>query len=300
MLHINSAGGGVTVQAPAKINLTLRVLARRPDGYHALESVVAGVSLYDGLRVEPDGDLRLVCRGMDVPTGADNLVLKAARALRERCGLKAGARLVLEKRIPPGRGLGGGSSDAAAALVALNDLWGCGLGRPALAAVGASVGSDVPLFFGPSMAVMRGRGEEVEPLEARFGWHVVLAWPAYTMPTVDVYGAYDRLGNQGGGVTATAILEHLAGPALDAASFLVNDLEWAADSIRDGRFDVRACLLEAGAEAVGMTGSGSAYFAVADTEAEARNWADAVEAAGVKTYVAVLHSEGTDRQENPT
>jgi len=301
MLEVISEYGGLTVLAPAKVNLTLRVLGTRPDGYHVLESVVAGVTLFDTLHAEPDGDLSLACRGLEAPAGPDNLILKAARALGARCGIRAGARLSLEKRIPVGRGLGGGSSDAAATLVALNDLWRCGLDPAELAAVGASVGSDVPLFFGPPMAVMRGRGEDIEPLETRFTWTLVLAWPAYRMPTAEVYAAYDRLGEDGDAKpSATAILEVLGGPVRDAASFLVNDLERAADNMRERRFDVRACLHDAGAQAVGMTGSGSAYFAVADTEAEAQRWADAAGVAGAETYLVALQSEGTDQRENST
>jgi len=299
MLEITSSRRGLTVQAPAKVNLTLRVLGTRPDGYHALESVVAAVSLFDTLRVEPDPHLVLACDGAAVPDGDENLVLRAARLLRQRCGVRDGAHLALTKRIPPGRGFGGGSSDAAAALVVLNALWDCGLGRDDLARIGARVGSDVPLFFATPVAIMRGRGEQVEPVRVRSSWRVVLAWPDYPMATAEVYEVYDRLGREtDGGPSATDVLPYLAGSARAAAPFLVNDLECAADNVRGGRLDLRACLREAGAEAVGMTGSGSAYFAAADSEAEARSWADAARAAGAETYIAALLVDGTEQQEN--
>ncbi len=299
MLEITSLRRGLTVQAPAKVNLTLRVLGTRPDGYHALESVVAAISLFDTLRVEPGRRLTLACDGAAVPDGEANLVLRAARRLRGRCGVRDGAHLVLTKRIPPGRGFGGGSSDAAAALLALNTLWGCGLGREDLAGIGAQIGSDVPLFFATPVAIMRGRGEEVEPVRARSSWRLVLAWPPYPTPTAEVYAAYDRLETEtAGGPSATEVLPYLAGPARAAGPFLVNDLERAADNVRGGRLDLRACLREAGAEAVGMTGSGSAYFAAADSQAEARAWADAARAAGAEAYIAALLADGTEQQEN--
>jgi 4-diphosphocytidyl-2-C-methyl-D-erythritol kinase len=300
MLQIIPWRRGCRVQAPAKVNLTLRVLGRRPDGYHALESVVVGVGLFDTLDVEPDERLALTVDGHAVPEGDGNLVLTAARTLQEACGTTAGARVHLAKRIPPGRGFGGGSSDAAAALLALDRLWECGLETDALAALGARVGSDVPLFFGSGLAVMRGRGEEIDPVEARCTWHLALAWPEEPLSTAEVYAAYDRLAVEDApdGPSATAILERLNGPAHAAAPFLVNDLEAAADNVRSSRLDLRACLQEAGADAVAMTGSGSAYFAVADTEGEARQWADAARAAGAGTHVARLLVDANEQQGN--
>ena len=299
MLGITSSGRGCRAQAPAKVNLTLRVLGVRGDGYHALESVVAGVDLFDTLDAEPDDRLTLTCDGLAVPDGDDNLVLSAARALQEACGTTAGARMHLVKRIPPGRGFGGGSSDAAAALAVLNAMWDGGLETATLAELGARVGSDVPLFFGSGLAVMRGRGEEIEPVAARCSWHLVLAWPEEVLSTAEVYAAYDRLASgDPHRVPATAILDRLDGPVHAAAPFLVNDLEAAADNVKRSRLDLRTCLHEAGADAVGMTGSGSAYFAVADTGAEARQWADAARAAGAEVHVARLLVDGNEQQEN--
>jgi len=299
MLEITSRRRGWRVRAPAKVNLTLRVLGVRPDGHHALESVVAGVSLLDTLTAEPDDRLTLACEGHAVPEGEGNLVLAAARTLQETCGVRAGARLHLEKRIPPGRGFGGGSSDAAAALVALDRLWGCGLEREALVRLGVGLGSDVPLFFGTPVGVMRGRGEVIEPVETRCGWRLALAWPPEPLSTAEVYAAWDRLpARERPRPAATDILSALHGPARAAKPFLVNDLEQAADNVKGGRLDLRACLQEAGAEAVGMTGSGSAYFALADDEAQARHWAHAAHAAGAETYVAVLLGDGNEQQEN--
>lgn len=295
MFRMTSANRDVTVETPAKVNLTLRVLGKRADGFHDLESVVAAVGLFDRLRLRAADRLSLTLRpapgglGGDaaVSTGDGNLVLRAARLLGEVCGVRLGAEIELEKRIPVGRGFGGGSSDAAAALRGLDALWNLDLDHEELIRLGAQLGSDVPLFFGSPVAVLRGRGDRIEPVDARPAWWVALAWPPYGMPTADVYAAYDRLGAGGGkGVGATGILDCMDGPAAGARPFLVNDLEAAARSLRSDGPEVRGLLERAGAPAVGMTGSGSAYFALTDTEAEARRLAEAVRAGGAEAEVA--------------
>ena len=292
MLRLTSSRVGLAVEAPAKVNLTLRVVGVRPDGYHDLESVVAAVGLLDRLRFEPADGLDLVCGDAAVPPGDDNLVMKAARLLRESCGTRQGARVCLEKHIPAGRGFGGGSSDAAAALAGLNALWQCGRTPAELAALGARLGSDVPLFFSSPVAVMRGRGERIEPVEAQPPWWLALAWPGYGNPTADVYAAYDRMAPVAAeGPMATEILKHLDGPAAGAGPYLINDLEPAARSIRTDGSDLRAIFESAGGAAVGMTGSGSAYFALADTEADALRLAEAARAGGARAVVARVLQE---------
>ena len=277
----------LSLEAPAKVNLTLRVLGSRNDGYHDLESVVVAVDLLDTLELEAAPDLTLACEGAAVPAGEENLVMKAARRLAAKSGCRKGAHLRLKKRIPAGRGFGGGSSDAAAALIGLNTLWRTGLTRRDLAAVGATVGSDVPVFFGAPVSVVRGRGENVEPVEAAPAWCMVLAWPDFGLPTAEVYAAHDRLARPAAPPpAATQILGHLLLPARDVRALLVNDLEPAANVVRGARMDVRAILEKAGAVAVGMTGSGSAYFALADTEAEARRLVEKVRAAGAEAQIA--------------
>lgn len=289
MLRVTSSAGGLTVDAPAKVNLTLRVVGARPDGYHDLESVVAAVGLWDCLRFEFADDLSLTCDDPAVPSGHDNMVMKAARLLRKSCDVGRGARIYLQKRIPAGRGFGGGSSDAAACLAGLNALWQCGRTVAELAGLGVRLGSDVPLFFGSPVAVMRGRGERVEPVAARPKWHAALVWPAFGNPTADVYAAYDRRPPSADGRPgATDILRCLGGPAREAAPFLVNDLEPAAQSLRPGGLRVRALLEKAGATAVGMTGSGSAYFALTDTDIEARRLVGAARAGGADAVAAAL------------
>lgn len=156
----------LSVFAPAKINLFLAITGRRADGFHELVSVAAPVEFGDTLRVEPAEDFSLACNDPAVPLDEGNLVLKAARAFRAATGWRGGARFSLEKRIPVGAGLGGGSSDAAATLRALNEMAGAPLGSVRLAEIAAQVGSDCALFLAGGPAVMRGRGERIEPLAA--------------------------------------------------------------------------------------------------------------------------------------
>ena len=300
MLETAPSEGGLTVQAPAKVNLTLRVLGRRPDGYHDLESVVAAVTLFDVLEFSASDDLHLACEGIPVSAGEDNLVLRAARLLADESGTRAGARVRLQKRIPPGRGFGGGSADAAATLVALNALWGLDFAREDLARLGASVGSDVPFFFGSPVAILRGRGERLEAVRARSPWWLALAWPDYGLATADVYAALDRLAESvNGRPEATAILEALEGPASGASALLVNDLEGAARRVRRHPMDLRAVFRESGAASVGMTGSGSAYFALADTEGQARRFRDAARAAGADATVVRPLRDGKQQEAPP-
>ena len=165
-MRVRSIAGGVEVLAPAKLNLFLEVLGRRPDGYHEIETVMVAISLCDTLtfRDDPSGAIRLRCSDPALPVGADNLVIKAADRLREATGCRRGAEIDLTKVIPAQAGLAGGSSDAAATLAALDRLWDLRLAPERLDALAAEVGSDVPFFNHVPAAVCRGRGERVEPV----------------------------------------------------------------------------------------------------------------------------------------
>jgi 4-diphosphocytidyl-2-C-methyl-D-erythritol kinase len=179
----------VMVWAPAKVNLFLEVLAKRPDGYHDIATLMVAVSLYDTLEFKEDatGSIRLECDQPDLPTGPDNLVCRAAELLRQRCGVRRGARIHLSKRIPLAAGLAGGSSDAAAALAGLNELWALGLSPGQLAGLGADIGSDVPFFFATPAAWCTGRGERVTPVSLGRALQFVLVCPPVGLSTAEVY-----------------------------------------------------------------------------------------------------------------
>ncbi|MGC9530084.1 MAG: 4-(cytidine 5'-diphospho)-2-C-methyl-D-erythritol kinase [Candidatus Bipolaricaulaceae bacterium] len=240
------------VLAYAKLNLTLRVVGRRPDGYHLLESLMTAVELADLLELRPRPTaVRLAGRRGPCPP-EENLAVRAAELLRSSTGVDAGVEITLEKNIPPGAGLGGGSADAAAVLAALNRLWGLNLGTGQLQRLGASLGADVPFFLGPSPAWAEGIGDAlttaVTPLPAAF---LVLV-PPFACPTGEVYRTYDQLG----------LPLSSSGPSPQGLC-LHNDLWPAACRVRPALSRYRA-RLEAVCEdalGVGMTGSGSALFA---------------------------------------
>ena len=257
---------------PAKLNLLLAVTGRRPDGFHELVSVVAPVEFGDTLAVELAETFSLDCDDPAVPVDETNLVLKAAQAFRAVTGWNGGARFTLTKRIPMGAGLGGGSSDAATALIALNGLAGGRLGPGELAQVAAQVGSDCPLFLAGGPVVMRGRGDRVErmPEEAArrlSGRRVLIFKPDFGVGTPWAYGriaARSHRGYRPGVEAETRLSGYLhavsAGRAGDEQLF--NDLE------RDvfAKFVALPVLLEQLRQQFGLTprmsGSGSACFAM--------------------------------------
>jgi len=256
--------GRLLRRAPAKLNLALRVGGRRADGFHGVDSVVARVTLYDELTFRPrtDGQVRLECAGADCGPARDNLVHRAATELASRTG-GVDARLV--KRVPPGSGLGGGSSDAAATLLALDELLGLRLPAERMARMAATWGSDVPLFLAGPTVRMRGRGERIDPVDMHPFW-AVLVVPDLICPTADVYRAFDELAGDAPKTPPEPDVARFALPPSRWGSALANDLQPAA---------VRACpalgpeidrLAAAAGRAVYLTGSGSALFIPADDE----------------------------------
>ncbi len=159
----------LTVTSPSKINLFLEVVRKRPDGFHDIDSVFQELAFADelGMAVREDGAVELECSFPGVPLDANNTVVKALEALRSVTGVKSGMRVRLKKNIPPQAGLGGGSGNAAAALVGANALWRCGLSREELAAIAAAVGADVPFFLHGGTCVCTGRGEIIVPIAAK-------------------------------------------------------------------------------------------------------------------------------------
>ena len=173
--------------APAKINLTLRVVGKRGDGFHEIETLIVPVGVADRLTVEAGEGFEFACDDPTVPGDEGNLVVRAARLFFKETGVKEGVRVGLEKRVPHGAGLGGGSSDAAATLLALDEFYGTGLGRERMAGMGAELGSDVPVFVDGGAAWCRGRGEIVEGVEFEERLPVLLMKPEFGVPTPWAY-----------------------------------------------------------------------------------------------------------------
>lgn len=307
----------VSVRAPAKLNLSLAVLARRNDGFHEIESLIVPVTLHDSLRVQVSEQpgIRLQVRfggrlataaGMplahDVPTDATNLVVRAAQALAVEAGLASaadsacvpGLDIDLVKRIPSGSGLGGGSSDAAAVLVAAAQAWGLDSSPDRLAAIGARIGSDVPVFFAGGAAIAGGRGERIETVAGIPPLHAVIARPVAGLSTAAVYGRCTPDASRRG--AARQLANALAAGRLRAALPLMhNSLERPAREMCAEVARLLDHFSRAGAVHPLLTGSGSACFALLRSAAEARRVAARLESAGwpgvfsVRLATAVPH-----------
>lgn len=266
---IERRGDAVVVWAPAKINLFLEVLARRPDGYHEIATLMMAVSLYDTLECVPtrDESLTLTCDNDELSVGPENLILRAAELLRREVGKRCGVRLRLSKRIPMAAGLAGGSTDAAAALAGLNLLWDLGLTTNELAGLSGQVGSDVPFFFHTPAAWCTGRGEKVRALELPQPLWLVLACPNVGLSTAEVYGK-GRVPEVP--LDGARICDALAaGDAQVLGGLLHNRLQETADRLRPELVSVRERLSRAGPAGCLMSGSGTSCFALCRDENEA-------------------------------
>jgi 4-diphosphocytidyl-2-C-methyl-D-erythritol kinase len=255
-------GAGVLVRAPAKVNLFLEVLHRRSDGYHELATLMAAVSLYDTLLFgdAPSGTVRLQCDRPELSAGPDNLICRAAELLRRRTGLNHGADIRLWKRIPMAAGLGGGSSDAAAALAGLNVLWRLGLNWIELASLGAELGSDVPFFFAGRAAWCRGRGEKVEAVALARPLDFVLVSPPVGLSTAEVFRNVAVPSAPESGAEARQAVE--AGDAVELGRRLYNRLQATAERLCPLVGELRERLTALGPAGSLMTGSGSTVFAL--------------------------------------
>ena len=239
--------------APGKLNLFLHVVGRRPDGYHELQTVFRLVDRCDGVGIEPRADGAVRFTG---PFGEDNLCVRAARLLRQRTGSPRGCDLALEKKLPVGGGMGGGSSDAATVLLVLNRAWECGLSREELMRLGAELGADVPFFLFGRNAIGEGIGERLVALELPRAWYLVLT-PQVAVSTKEIFND----------ASLTRHTKRLKIPPFLSGQG-ANDLE----QVVCRRFpDVAAHLAWLRKHSAGarMTGSGACVFAEFESEAEA-------------------------------
>jgi 4-diphosphocytidyl-2-C-methyl-D-erythritol kinase len=292
---------GLTVRVPAKLNLQLAVGSPRADGYHDLVTVFHAVSLFDEITAEPAASDGVSVRGEgadQVPEDGDNLALRAVSALRAAAPADAGGvHITIVKRIPVAAGLAGGSADAAAALVACNELWDAGFGQPELLEIAAGVGSDVAFALLGGTAVGRGRGERLTPaLAPATPYHWVLAFAEGRLSTPEVYGALDRLRAAEAERSARKRgLEPVLAPALDGALMsalrsadarqlgpaLSNDLQPAALSLFPALRKTLAAGLELGALGALVSGSGPTCMFLAASADRALDLAASLSGAGV-------------------
>jgi 4-diphosphocytidyl-2-C-methyl-D-erythritol kinase len=290
---------------PAKINLCLGVGPVRDDGFHSLATVYQALDVHDEVRavaVDDSDDItvsvhieadRLV-ESIDVPTDADNLAVRAATLLRDKTGAQGGVRLAIRKVIPVAGGMAGGSADAAAALVACNEVWGTGLGKPELELLAAELGSDVPFLLHGGNAIGGGRGEAISPVLARGSYFWVVAVASQGLATRDVFAEFDRL-NEGTDLAQPEPPEDLlaalrAGDAAELGATLSNDLTDAALSLRP---ELRGTLdMGLEAEALGAVVSGSGPTCLFLAEDEAHSLDIAIALAGANVCADVIQARG--------
>jgi 4-diphosphocytidyl-2-C-methyl-D-erythritol kinase len=269
-----------TVRAPAKVNLFLEVLGKRPDGYHELATLMIAVGLFDTLEFKEDASRTItldLVPGPEDPAGdqrpplsagPDNLVWRAADLIQRRTGHAGGVRIRLHKRIPLEAGLAGGSSDAAAALMGLNRLWRLGLTGPELAVLGAELGSDVAFFLKGPAAWCTGRGEIVTPLDVHQPLWLVLVCPPVGLSTAKVFQALRDSGEVRDGSALIQALEK--GDAEQVGRGLFNRLQAAAEQLCPVIAELNARLGRLGAAGHLMSGSGSAMFVLCRGHGEAQ------------------------------
>jgi 4-diphosphocytidyl-2-C-methyl-D-erythritol kinase len=260
----------ITISAPCKINLHLRVSGRRPDGFHDIESVFQLISLADELSVSVSAttaSFTLVSPRMELPPV--NTVSRAVDLFRGATGIDAGVRIDLDKRVPAGAGLGGGSSDAAAALIALDRLFATHLPREALVGMAEKIGSDVPFFLSSPAAIVEGRGERISPISPRSDLSGVLIWPDVHSSTAEAYRMVDWwYGDEKRASIewpSVAVLEKLYHAPVSSWPFR-NSFSDPLDAAYPVIGEVKGALHSAGALFTEMSGSGSAVFGLFDDE----------------------------------
>ena len=257
----------LTIPAFAKINLSLRVIGKRADGYHELDTVFQTISLHDTITLSPieEDGIVLSCDDRSLPSDEHNLVYRAAKALRARFAIKSGARIRLEKRIPTHAGLGGGSTDAAVALIGLAHLWRADAAAPDLLEIAAGLGADVPFFLFGGTARGTGTGKDVTPLAEVPEKFLLIIKPNANISTRRAY----ELINAPALTTSdakTILSSSHAGGFFDRFSFkaLQNDFETVAFRLEPETARAKGALLKAGAQAALLAGSGSAVFGIFD------------------------------------
>src|SRR6266705_1035071 len=249
------------VLAPAKINLSLKILGRRDDGFHEIETLISPISLADKIDIEPQSRwIDFMCDDRSVPPGDENLVVRAAKLFFEKTKVTAGVGIKLQKQIPHCAGLGGGSSDAASTLIALNQLFETKLSREEMAKLGSTIGSDIAFFLFESPAICKGRGEIVEPTKLKKKLSILLLKPAFSVSSGWAYSRWrdsreiPRISYQPQNFDGQSFVNDLERPVFEKFIFLAQLKTWL---LRQS--EVAAAL---------MSGSGSTVFAVMRSNAD--------------------------------
>ena len=280
-------------KAPAKINLGLHVLRKRADGYHDIETVLLRIGLHDTLRIAPAEAFSFTCSDASLPVNEDNLCVKAVHMLTSRCEVVPAFTLHLEKHVPYGAGLGGGSSDAAHTLLLVNEFLDLGASQDDLHSIASQLGSDVPFFLGGSSALGTGRGEILTPLlhndgsEYLLPYHLLLAVPPVHVSTQEAYQYVEP--------------NEISRPDLSELVLKESPREWCARLVNDFEASVfktyplieqvKDHLYEAGAIYAAMSGSGSSVFGLFKDEGKCIGAAKMLQREGIKIWTEAPHSE---------
>lgn len=275
------------ILAHAKINIGLYVTARRPDGYHDIETVFCRIGIADGIDLSPAPDIRVTSSSAEAPGGEANICHKAARALREHLGVADGVHVHIEKRIPVGAGLGGGSADAAVILKELPGFWKRTLGEADRSRIALVLGSDVPYFLSPGAALGRGRGEQLEYFPLDIPFTILLCNPGIHIPTSWAYsritpGTGDRPGD-----LKTLVSEGMNHPAL--LQHVHNDFEKIVFETHPDVRRIKETMLGRGAVFAQMSGSGSTVFGFFENPRVAVDLEAEFTARGYRAFLTPAH-----------
>lgn len=276
----------ISLTSCAKVNFGLRILRKRTDGFHDIQTILQTIDLQDELHISsaPKGSIQVLCQHPEVPSGSQNLAHRAARLIQQKCDVRRGCRIEIVKKIPSAAGLGGGSSNAAAALLGLNRIWKLNLSKEDLLGLAARLGSDVPFFLEGGTALAEGRGERLTPLQLVPDFWLVLIKPDFSIGTNWAYGqAKIPLTSNSQYVKLNSLKQILTLEQL--LSFLDNDLEDAVEECYPSIGIIKEELLSKGAMGAAMSGSGSSVFGLVKTQAAAENLAQRVKRAKWQVFV---------------
>lgn len=280
----------ISLKAPAKINLFLEILGKRNDGYHEIETVMQEIDLVDNLQFEEtQEDVKLKCNDKNIPSDENNLVCKAANLILNECGIKKGVLISLEKNIPVGAGLGGGSSDAAATLKALNLLWKIGLNDAELMGFAAKLGSDIPFFIKGKTSLCSGRGEKITPIEVKNEMNYLIIFPHINISTTTIYRNL-KIDLTKKIIDVSFFLNALKHHKVAGISkLLFNRLEEVIFSTYPDLLDVKMALGHFGFCGLSVSGSGSAFFGLCNDRHQAEAIKSKIERSDIGNVYAVTN-----------
>ena len=280
----------ISLKAPAKINLFLEILGKRDDGYHEIETVMQEIDLVDNLQFEEIQEgVRLKCNDKNIPSDENNLVCKAANLILNECGIKKGVLISLEKNIPVGAGLGGGSSDAATTLKALNLLWKIGLNDAELMHFAAKLGSDVPFFIKGKTSLCSGRGEKITPVEVKSEMNYLIIFPHINISTTMIYRNL-KIDLTKKIIDVSFFLNALKHPKVAGISkLLFNRLEEVIFTTYPDLLDVKKALDHFDFCGLSVSGSGSAFFGLCRDRQQAKAIKSKIELSSIGNVFAVTN-----------